>query len=219
MDVEILTTKQRAFLRAMSAVDFLAQNFYLSGGTALAAFHLHHRFSDDLDFFSEQEIDLLNLNLSIRRLKKTLGITAIDFQQSFNRNLFFCRFPREVLKVEFTFFPFPRLEKSSSVHGIAVDSLIDIAVNKLLTIYQRTQARDYIDVYWICQKKKYPISDLVKKAKVKFDWHIDPLQLGTQFVKATEAKDFPRLIKKIPLTQWQDFFIREAKKLKNKIIA
>jgi len=27
----------------------------LSGGTALSEFYLHHRFSEDLDFFSEKE--------------------------------------------------------------------------------------------------------------------------------------------------------------------
>jgi predicted nucleotidyltransferase component of viral defense system len=31
----------------------LCRRFYLTGGTALAAFYLHHRLSEDLDFFSE----------------------------------------------------------------------------------------------------------------------------------------------------------------------
>lgn len=216
---EILTTNQSAFLGQFGAVKFLAKNFYLTGGTALAAFHLHHRFSEDLDFFSEQEIDLLNLNISIHHIKKALHIATIDFQQSFNRNLFFCHFASGVVKTEFTYFPFPRLEKTSPTKGLAVDSIVDIAVNKLFTIYQRTQARDYIDLYWICQTKKFVIMDLIAKAKAKFDWHIDPLQLGTQFVKAAEAKDFPRMIKKIPPAKWQDFFIREAKKLKKEIVA
>ena len=219
MGAEILTTAQQAFLGQIRAVEFLTKNFYLTGGTALAAFHLRHRFSEDLDFFSEQEIDLLNLNISINRIKKTLHIATIDFQQSFNRNLFFCHFTKEVLKVEFTFFPFPRIETTSPANGLVVDSIMDIAVNKLFTIYQRTQARDYIDLYSICQAKGWAIKDLIAKAKAKFDWHIDPLQLGTQFVKAAEAKDFPRMTKKIPPAKWQDFFIQEAKKLKKEIVA
>ena len=60
--------------------------------------------------------------------------------------------------------------------------------------------------------------DLIQKAKVKFDWHIDPLQLGTQFVKVKEAKDYPRMIKKISDSEWQTFFIDEAKKLKEKVV-
>ncbi|MFZ5640553.1 MAG: nucleotidyl transferase AbiEii/AbiGii toxin family protein [Bacillota bacterium] len=38
----------------------LPQNFYLAGGTA-AALYLGHRWSEDLDFFTEQEFDLFQL--------------------------------------------------------------------------------------------------------------------------------------------------------------
>jgi len=96
--------------------------------------------------------------------------------------------------------------------------LLDIAVNKLFTVYQRTQARDYIDLYFICREEKYQIEDLLRKAKAKFDWHIDPLQLGTQFMKVTEAKDYPRMLKPIEDKDWQRFFLEEARKLKGEII-
>jgi predicted nucleotidyltransferase component of viral defense system len=34
--------------------------FYLTGGTALAAYYLRHRLSEDLDFFAEKEFELKN---------------------------------------------------------------------------------------------------------------------------------------------------------------
>jgi len=152
-------------------------------------------------------------------IKKEAKIEKVEFQQSFNRNLFFLEYnKKEVLKTEFTFFPFPRLEQGPAKFGLSVDSLLDIAVNKLFTIYQRSQARDYIDLYCICKERRLRLDDLIKKAKLKFDWHIDPLQLGTQFTKAGEAKDFPRLIKKINHKDWQKFFVNEAKKLRNQIL-
>jgi hypothetical protein len=114
-------------------------------------------------------------------------------------------------------FPFPRIKKGQTVYGVEIDSLLDIAVNKLFSIYQRIQARDFIDFYFICRKTGYSTRDLIKKAKIKFDWHIDCLQLGTQFIKVTEAKDFPRLVKKIADKEWQDFFIAEAKNLKKRL--
>ena len=117
-------------------------------------------------------------------------------------------------KIEFTYFPFPRIENGIKKHGVSVDSIIDIAVNKLFTIYQRTKARDYIDLYCICRKKRYTIAELIKKAKVKFDWHIDPMQLGTQFMKSADAPDYPKMIKKVRTNDWQAFFLAEAKKLK-----
>lgn len=215
--MEILTEHQRALLKAIGGNKALAKDFYLTGGTPLAAFYLHHRYSEDLDFFSEKEVDPRALHAFFKTQKRRLGITKIDFEQSYNRNLFFVHFGRTVVKTEFTYFPFPRIEKGTKQYGVSYDSLLDIAANKLFTVYQRTKMRDYIDLYCICQKENYTIAELLKKARVKFDWHIDPLQLGAQFVKAREAGDPPRMLKKIPKKEWQDFFIKEAKKLEPKI--
>lgn len=218
MTESILTKNQIAVLEKAGTDKFVSSSFYLTGGTVLAEFYLKHRYSEDLDFFSEKEFDFLPLDTFIKKLKDNLNIKKIDFQQSFNRNMFFLHFDSEVLKIEFTYFPFPRIAKGGQKYGIDIDSLPDIATNKLFTIYQRSQARDYIDLYYICSKSNYLISDLIKQAKTKFDWHIDPLQLGTQFIKSTEIKDFPRMIERIDDKIWQDFFILEAKKLSSEII-
>ena len=55
------------------------------------------------------------------------------------------------------------------------------------------------------------------EAKIKFDWHIDPIQLGNQLIKAAKVKDYPRMLKEIDHQEWRDFFIQEAKKLKKDI--
>lgn len=93
-----------------------------------------------------------------------------------------------------------------------MDSLEDIAVNKLFTIYQKPRSRDFIDLYLIMKKTGWKISDLISKTKIKFDWHIDYLQLGSQFVQALTVKDYPRMILKLDPKEWQEFFIEEAKK-------
>lgn len=216
--MELLTRDQIALLEAVGANSVLSKLFYLTGGTPLAAFYLQHRYSEDLDFFSEQEVDPLALQVFFKEQKESLDIRNLDFKQNMNRNLFFLELPSGILKTEFTYFPFPRIERGPTKYGISADSLLDIAVNKLFTIYQRTAARDYIDLYCICGREGYSIEDLLKKAKVKFDWHIDPLQLGTQFIKATEVSDLPHMIIDLPAQQWQDFFLAEAKKLESQII-
>ena len=210
---KVLTERQIALLKKLGKQDFITKNFYLSGGTALAGFYLFHRYSEDLDFFSENEVDPMQINIFLKSIQKKFGIKKFDYEQSYNRNLFFLHFDDEILKMEFTYYPFPRVNKGAKKFGVPVDSLLDIAVNKLFTIYQRCKARDYIDLYCICKKEKLTISDLIKTAKIKFDWHIDPIQLGTQFVKATEAEDYPNMIEKLSKKEWQDFFIAEAKKL------
>ena len=85
-------------------------------------------------------------------------------------------------------------------------------------VYQQVRARDHIDLYCICKEHDLDLHDLLDKARVKFDWHMDPLQLGTQFLKATEAKDYPHIIKNIAPEEWQQFFVAEAKKLKSAIL-
>ena len=147
-----------------------------------------------------------------------MGFKSLEHEQSYNRNLFFLKFPNEILKTEFTFYPFPRIEQGRQEHGVTLDSLLDIAVNKLFTMYQQTRARDYIDLYYICQKQNWSIADLIKHAKAKFDWHIDPIQLGTQFQRAAEASDYPRLVKKLDPKTWQDFFTQESRKLESNVI-
>jgi len=47
----ILTPIQQSLLSALSKESTVVDNFYLSGGTALAEFYLYHRYSEDLDFF------------------------------------------------------------------------------------------------------------------------------------------------------------------------
>lgn len=218
MTEKILTKNQIEILKKIGKNKFLTENFYLTGGTVLAAFYLNHRLSEDLDFFSEHEFDLLSLDIFFTQIRKDLKISKIDYQSSYNRNLFFLHFPDEILKIEFTFFPFRKIDKGIEKYGIEIDSILDIAVNKLFTIYQRTKARDYIDLYFICQKQNLKIKNLIKLAKAKFDWHIDPIQLGTQFLKAEEASDLPRMIKKISAQKWQDFFLNEAAKLKEDVV-
>jgi len=61
------------------------------------------------------------------------------------------------------------------------------------------------------------MDDLLKKAKAKFDWHIDPVKLGTQFLKAKQVRDYPRLTEELNPKNWQDFFEKEAEKLKKDI--
>jgi len=214
----ILSENQIKILETISKDKAICQVFYLTGGTALAEYYLQHRLSEDLDFFSEEEFDIQAINIFFAKNKKLLGIKKIDFQQSFNRNLIFLTLKKDVIKTEFTYFPFFRIEKKIKKNKLFVDSLNDIAVNKLFTIYQKPRSRDFIDLYLIIKKTGWKIDELVKKAKIKFDWHIDYLQLGSQFMLAKTVKDYPQMILKLKNEEWQNFFINEAKGFSEKII-
>ncbi len=212
--MSILSENQKKILSLLSKEKIIADNFYLSGGTALAEFYLGHRLSEDLDFFSEREFDPEAISTIFKKIQKDGGIKSVKYEQSFNRNLFFLELENDFIKTEFTYFPFPRIETGKNFSDLKIDSLLDIAVNKVFTICQNPRSRDFLDLYLILKAKPdWKIKELMQKAQAKFDHYIDPLQLSAQFIKANLLKDYPKMITQITQEEWQRFFMDEAKKL------
>jgi len=215
---KILSNDQVKFLDIFVKTKSFSRKYYLTGGTTLTEFYIPYRYSEDLDFFSETEIDVSEITTFLKSIKKSLEYKTFDIKTSFNRNIVMLSFRDYDLKLEFTYFPFPRIDETNIVDGLKIDSVKDIAVNKLFTIYQNPRSRDFIDLYMINMKYDYEIIDLVKLAKIKFDWHVDLVQLGSQFLKSTELKDYPRLITKLDEKKWQKYFLEEANRLSNDIL-
>lgn len=215
----ILTAEQKRFLDLFSQEDRLRKIFYFTGGTVLTAFYLQHRYSEDIDLFCEkEEVNLLAVRSFLGKVQKEFGIEKVDYRQFLGLHSFQLFFPNQVvLKVDFNYYPFLRIEKGLDYEGIAVDSILDIAVNKVHTIAMQPRARDFIDLFFIVREKKFVMRDLFMHTKAKFDWHIDPVQLGSRFLLAAEKKDYPRMIKPIDHSEWQNFFVEEARKLKSEI--
>ncbi|OGW70379.1 MAG: hypothetical protein A3J72_04680, partial [Nitrospirae bacterium RIFCSPHIGHO2_02_FULL_40_19] len=197
MGKEIFNEDQVRFLETVKSSEDITRSFYLTGGTALAAFYLNHRESEDLDFFSEKEVEPLAIETFLKSNKTKLGFEKIEFQRSFNRNLFFLHFKNSLLKTEFTYFPFTPLEKGGLQGKLKIDSLKDIAVNKVFAISQQSRARDFVDLYCIVEKKGWSLKDLLKDARIKFDVHIDLIQFGAQLIKIQGLADLPKML--IPL--------------------
>jgi len=218
MTKSILSDRQKALLSLLSSNGDIQNNFYLGGGTALAEYYLHHRYSEDLDFFSENEINPMDIQVFFKSISNKVGIKKVDLQQSFNRNLIYLHFDNEVIKTEFTYYPFTQIEVPKIIDGLKVDSLLDIAVNKTFTIYQKPRSRDFIDLYLIIKEKEWSFTDLKKKARAKFDTHIDPLQMAKQLFEANKLEDFPRMITPLDPQVWQDFWKQEADELKDEAL-
>ncbi|MDI6779386.1 MAG: nucleotidyl transferase AbiEii/AbiGii toxin family protein [Bacteroidota bacterium] len=215
---KVLTLEQKEFLTLVSKEDYLVKRFYLTGGTPLSAFYLFHRISEDLDFFSEKEIHLPSISGFIGKVQKKLNLVKVDYRRFLGLHSFYLFFTKEkFLKIDFNYYPFARIEKGLKYKNIAVDSLYDIAVNKVHTISMQARARDFIDIYFIIKEKGYDFKKLLLDAKAKFDWHIDPIQLGTQLIQAAKLSDYPRMLKEIEHRDWKEFFLNEAKKLKKEI--
>ena len=219
-NIEILTPNQVAFLAKVSQESSLVKKFYFTGGTPLAAFYLQHRMSEDIDLFSEEEeVNVGPIRAFIKKIEKPLGIKAVEYRQYIGLHTFELKYNTgDILKVDFNYYPFPCIERGMKYLNIYVDSLLDIATNKVHTIYMKPRARDFIDVFFIIREKGYNFKDLIAQAKIKFDWHIDAVEFGKRLLSAANATDFPRMLKPIDHAEWQDFFIEEAKKLKDGVL-
>lgn len=216
--VSILTSQQSKALQLI-ATTRLAQQFYFSGGTALAHYYLQHRLSEDLDFFNIEEFDPQAISITLKSLQPQLKFSSFDFQSSFNRNLFFLKFrDGYILKLEFTYYPFAQIEPSEQKDGLFVDSVLDIATNKLFTIAQKPRGRDYFDLFCIVQKYHYTMKKLRMLAKQKFDWDIDPLQLASKFHEVDQHLDDPMLVETLNRDGLTYFFQQEAFSLKEQIV-
>jgi predicted nucleotidyltransferase component of viral defense system len=214
----ILTEQQKLALALISDTD-LSTHFYFSGGTALSHYYLQHRYSEDLDFFNQQDFDTQSVTALLKSFQKKLGFKSFDYQSSFNRNLYFLRFIDDyVLKLEFTYYPFQQVEKPKKIDGLLVDTVVDIATNKLFTIAQKPRGRDYFDLYTIIQKHHFSMENLRMKAKLKFDWHIDPLQLASRFFEVDAHLDDPIVEEELDSEKIISFFQAEAKRMKDEVL-
>lgn len=144
-------------------------DFYLTGGTALARFYLHHRDSIDLDLFTNnQTIDFAALNFQILtigeklKLKIIKQVTTPTFLQYIFEDA-----DRSTLKIDVVKDIPVRFGKTKIVNNVRLDSLENIASNKILAIFGWTDAKDFIDLYFLVQKCKFSVSSLIGKAKKK----------------------------------------------------
>ncbi len=71
--------------------------------------------------------------------------------------------------------------------------------------------------FWELAGKETFLREFLSKARAKFDWHIDPVQLGSRLAMAADMRDYPRMLREIDHQEWKNFFVNEARKLKKDI--
>ncbi|MBS4027648.1 MAG: nucleotidyl transferase AbiEii/AbiGii toxin family protein [Ignavibacteriales bacterium] len=211
----ILKPWQQQILLAMVTEERL-NDFYLSGRTALAAYYIHHRISDDLDFFSQQEIDVYFVQQFATSLKEIIGARSVRYSRLYDRNQFFYTLENEEAKIEFTKYPFPLLEIPHVIDGIRVDSKYDIAVNKLTTILQRFDPKDFVDLYFLLSE--FSLIQLRQGVEKKFGMKVDALFLGSELGKVRRIVALPKMLKELSVEQMKDFFKERIKSLADEVV-
>lgn len=215
-EISNLTKEQKIILDEVRQIPFFKDQFYFTGGTALSSAYLNHRLSEDLDFFTEKKFNQQIIFTLMTDLSKKHNF---NFQSRFVEvvyifNLIFS--DKTELKVDFSYYPYKRLIKKQLVNEITIDSLTDIAVNKLLTITQRTDVKDFVDLYFLFQT--FAIWDLIEGVKIKFGLKLEPFLLSSDFLKAENFDYLPKMIKPLSLEELKSFFRQKAKEIGSRAV-
>lgn len=216
---KIITIKkeQEILLDQFRGDPYLVSHFYFTGGTALSLYYLQHRESIDLDFFSEEFFDPQLILTKVTTWAKKLN-AIVDYVAIEDTHVFNLTFPdKQIVKVDFAFYPHKRLEKSTLTDGVPVDSILDIAVNKLLATQQRTEVKDFVDLYFLLQK--FTVWDLMEGVRVKFRVNLDPFIIGSDFMKVENFEFLPKMIRPLTLSQLKSFYKQKAQDIAGKSIA
>ena len=114
----ILPVKTQMLVNKLSQEkpDFL-NHFYLSGGTALAL-QIHHRQSEDLDFFSQNSFETHHL---LSQIKQLGNLTEVSLAKD-TLNLYL-----DKVKFQFLVYPYRLIEPLQTWQKLKLSSTLDVA--------------------------------------------------------------------------------------------
>ena len=208
------TKPQQIVVDEFKLNSYLRNNFYFTGGTALSVYYFGHRESEDLDFFTEQDLpkELVQQFVSKTASKHKLKFNLREIEGFNNILVYNIDFGKlGEVKIDFNSYPYPQVEKRQLTDGMKIDSLLDIGTNKLQTITQRTEVKDYVDLYFLLQK--FTIWDLMYGVETKFKMKIDPVLIGEVYMKIEDFTVLPKMLVPLTLPQLQRFFKRQSRQL------
>ncbi|MBP1779745.1 MAG: hypothetical protein H6Q86_5756 [candidate division NC10 bacterium] len=141
-----LTPLQHALLEGFFR---LSEEFFLTGGAALAGFHLGHRQTHDLDFFTVSG-DLESGVRALRAAAAHLGAAFVETRTSPDFRRLVVSGRDESLIVDLVFERAPQIHgEKLVVGGIRIDPVDEIFANKLCALLGRAEVRDLVDLFFL----------------------------------------------------------------------
>ena len=207
-----LTLLQKTFLQRFFATE-TGQRFFLTGGTALAAFHLHHRVSEDLDLFTYDDAAMSEIDRLVPRIAQEMGCQIGRARKSeyFRQFLLEPEKDDPPLKLDLVRDYGPRYGKLETVQGIIVDAIENIGANKVTAIFGRTVSKDFVDLYFILQTG-YEFTELLDMAREK-DTGLMDFYLAGALLQINKITRLPMMRRPIDLSQLREFFTHLANEL------
>ena len=211
MENKILTEKQTLLMDHLP--EGILSGFYLTGGTALSAFYMEHRLSEDLDFFIEAEETMPPVEFLTALMNKLPDSGAVHYQRLFDRRIFSVGFKDgDTLKVEFTTYPFPSIEARKKFGRLTVDSLLNMITGKLFAMTDRFDPKDFVDLYVAIHRYSLNLSDLITQTEQRFGikglTHVVPERL--LMVKRIGPEDLPAMLTELNIGQLKTYFVEQS---------
>ena len=194
----------------------IGQRFWLTGGTALAAFYLGHRRSDDLDLFTLEPDALDHARREIRGIAEvlqcilTIGLSTPTFQQ-----FYLTKPDMPPLKLDLVWDFGPQYGERRTTNGIVVDSLSNIAANKVTAILGRTEVKDFVDLYYLL-RSGYELKTLIALAQQK-DLGLTEFYLAYSMRQVVRFVTLPAMLLPVTLEELRAFYLGLADDLLQEI--
>lgn len=175
--------------------------FYLTGGTALAEYYLGHRLSFDLDLFTGQAGLIVPMSFQFERRMTEVGLTVATTRRFASYTEFILARGSAGLKVDLALdSPFRFAAPILAEHGVHVNDFQDLKADKLLAFYGRAEPRDAVDLYSLLQSE--PFEPLLEQAAAK-DPGFDPYWLAVALNRTADFPDEPERWPVTMLSPWE----------------
>jgi hypothetical protein len=184
--LDTLPGRQRLLWNELGATP---RHFVLYGGTALAL-RLGHRESVDFDFFSSRPFQPLELLRSVPYLANQRATQQAESTLS-------CNVETAEGEVKISFFGGLPLRQVAAPdladsNGIAIASLLDLFGTKCVTIAQRSESKDYLDIHALLTRTSLTLPEGIAAARVIYGRQYEPfvtLQALSYFADLGEPLD------------------------------
>lgn len=203
---EALTAETKELFKLVSQLPFISE-FYLGGGTGLAL-QIGHRFSVDLDFFSDSPeavgSDQRGAILNILKDDPSLMVT-------WDKDGTFVAHWRGVGVSFFRLDRHPLTKPPLLISGIRVATVEEIGAMKLAAILSRGTRKDYIDLYFILQQTT--LTNLFEVAAIKYPYNAAfPIYAvrALAYFEDAESDPMPRMIKQVKWEQIKAYLEKQA---------
>jgi hypothetical protein len=203
----------------LSAFFSKTDDFFLTGGAALIGFYGISRLTNDLDLFTLDEDVFTHCDGLVRTAVKEVGadVSVLRAYPHFRR--YHLQRGAEVLEIDLICEFAPQIVKGKSVKdGVRIDSLEEIAVNKVCAIVGRSEVRDLWDLHQLIHRG-YDLDTLIELANRK-DGGVNPESV-TFVLSGLNWTALQRAADRVDLQGFdavQSFFQNEAERLALKLL-